>query len=64
MPFSVQTIGAALIITPRTGRQRRISQAEFERSLPRLDGAARAALMKATYNSSYIEAIVDDLGRA
>ncbi len=64
VPFSVQTIGAALIVTPSTGRQRRISQVEFERSLPLLDGAGRAALMEVTYNSSYIEAIVDDLRRA
>jgi hypothetical protein len=62
-PFSVLAIGQALIITPSTGRQRRITQLEFERSLPLIDRAERGMLMQATYNSSYIEAIVDDLRR-
>jgi hypothetical protein len=63
-PFSVQSVGSALIITPSSGLQRRITQAQFERSLPLIDGAGRAPLLEVSYNSSYIEAIVDDLRRA
>jgi hypothetical protein len=33
-PFSVQAVGSALIITPGSGLHRRITQAQFERSLP------------------------------
>jgi hypothetical protein len=62
-PFSVKTAGSVLIITASSGLQRRITQSEFERSLPLLDGASRAPLMEASYNSSYIESIVDDLRR-
>jgi hypothetical protein len=62
-PFSVRAVGPALIITPSTGRERRITQTEFERSLPLIDRAGRQPLMQASYNSSYIEAIVDDLRR-
>ena len=63
-PFSVQSVGSALIVTPSSGLQRRITQAQFERSLPLIDGAGRAPLLEASYNSSYIEAIVDDLRRS
>jgi len=47
-----------------SGLQRRITQSQFEKSLPLIDGAGRALLLEASYNSSYIEAIVDDLRRA
>jgi hypothetical protein len=63
-PFSVQSVGSALIVTPSSGLLRRITQAQFERSLPLIDGAGRAPLLEANYSSSYIEAIVDDLLRA
>jgi hypothetical protein len=36
---------------------------QFERSLPLIGRAGRGPLMQASYNSSYIEAIVDDLRR-
>jgi HD domain len=56
------TDGAALTVTPRTGSLRRVTQSEFERSLPLLDRAGRSELLDARFNSLYIEAIVDDLG--
>jgi hypothetical protein len=62
--FSVQSVRCALIVTPGSGLQRRITQSQFERSLPLIDGAGRAPLLEASFNSSYIEAIVDDLRRA
>ena len=62
-PFSVQSVGSALIITPSSGLHRQITQAQFERSLPLIDHAGRAPLVEASYTSSYIEAIVDDLRR-
>ena len=62
-PFQIVAIGQALIVTPRSGLQRRISRSEYERVVPLLDRASRAELLKVTYNSSYIEAIVADLGR-
>ena len=63
-PFSVQSVGSALIVTPRSGVARPINQADFERTMPLLGGADRSALPQASFNSSYIEAIVDDLRRA
>jgi hypothetical protein len=63
-PFSVQSVGSALIVTPSSGLPRRITESQFERSVPLIDGAGRAPLLEASYNSSYIEAIVDDLRRA
>jgi hypothetical protein len=63
-PFSVTTAGEALIITPGTGRPRRLTGDQFERSLPLIDRAGRGQLVEAILNSSYIEAIVDDLRRA
>jgi hypothetical protein len=59
----VQSIGSALIITPSSGVARPINQADFERTLPLLGGADRSALPQASFNSSYIEALVDDLRR-
>ncbi len=59
--FDVVADGAALTITPRTGSPRRVTQSEFERSLPLLDRAGRSELLEASFNSSHIEAIVDDL---
>lgn len=62
-PFRVQSVGSALSVTPSSGHARPIYETEFERSLPLLDHAGRAALVAASFNSSYIEAIVDDLRR-
>jgi hypothetical protein len=36
---------------------------EFERAVRLIDGPARAALRAVTFNSSYVEAIIDDLSR-
>jgi hypothetical protein len=63
-PFSVENGANALIVTPATGRPRRITQGQFERSLPLVDRPGRGPLLEASFNSSYIEAIVDDLWRA
>jgi hypothetical protein len=63
-PFRVQSVGSILSVTPSSGLARPINQTQFERSLPLLDHAGRAALMAVTFNSSYVEAIVDDLRRA
>ena len=59
----VQAEGAALVVTPASGRPRLITEREWERSVLLVDRAARGALTEATFNSSYIEAIVDDLRR-
>lgn len=52
---------SVLVVTPTSGHSRRITEREWERTVPLLDRASRAALMEATFNSSYIEAIVEDL---
>jgi len=62
-PFSVQSVGSALIVTPSSGLARPINQSQFEHTLSLLGGADRSALQQASFNSSYIEAIVDDLRR-
>lgn len=62
-PFRVQTTGSVLTVTPSSGFARQAHRAEFEHSLPLLDGADRTALAAATFNSSYLRAIVDDLCR-
>lgn len=62
--FSVQTFGRALLVTPASGRQRRLTEGEFDRSLPLLGLAGRGPLQATTWNSSYIEAIVGDLRQA
>ena len=63
-PFEVVSVGDALIVTPASGRARPITERQWERSLPLLDRAGRAPLLEASFNSSYIEAIADDLRRA
>jgi hypothetical protein len=63
-PFKVQSVGSALSVTPSSGLARPIYKTQFERSLPLLGHAGRAALLEASFNSSYIEAIVDDLRRS
>ena len=62
--FSVEAAGNALIAIPSSGFPRRITRAQFERSVPLIDHAGRGPLMEVSFNSSYIEAIVDDLRRA
>lgn len=60
-PFLVASVGSALIVTPSTGRPRTMHEREFARAIPLIDGPARGPLQAATYKSSYIEAIVDDI---
>ena len=62
-PFTVQAVGSALIVTPGSGHGRRITQAQFEASLPLIDRVDRGPLQEVSYHSSYLEAIVDDLRR-
>jgi hypothetical protein len=60
-PFQVTSVGSALVVTPSTGRPRKLHEHEFEQAVPLIDGATRGPLQSATYNSSYVEAIVDDI---
>jgi hypothetical protein len=60
----VQSVGSALSVTPSSGHARAIHQTEFERSLSLIDRADRAPLQEASFNSSYLEAIIDDLTRS
>lgn len=59
--FEVRTSGNSLVVRTSTYRERRISEAEFERAVPLLDRAGRADVQSVTFNSSYVEAIRDDL---
>lgn len=60
-PFTVGTGTDHLLITPQTGRPRRVFAAEFLRVTPILESASRQELLAVTFNASYLEAIVDDL---
>lgn len=60
----MQSVGSALSVTPSSGHARAIHQTEFERSLSLIDRADRAPLQEASFNSSYLEAIIDDLTRS
>jgi len=62
-PFEVVSVGDALNVTPASGRARPITERQWERSLPHIDRGGRALLQEASFNSSYIEAIVDDVRR-
>ena len=62
--FEVASAASALLVTPASGHSRRITKREWERSVPLLNRAGRAILTEATFNSSYIEAIVADLRRS
>lgn len=61
-PFRVASVGSSLVITPSTGSPRTVHEREFARAIPLIDGPTRGPLQAATYNSSYVEAIVDDIG--
>jgi hypothetical protein len=50
-----------LVITPASGLPRRITEAEWERAVPLLGRSGRSRLIEATFNSSYIAAMVEDL---
>jgi hypothetical protein len=60
-PFLVASVGSSLVITPSTGRPRTMYEREFARAIPLIDGLTRGPLQSTTYNSSYVEAIVDDI---
>ena len=62
--FSVVSAGNMLVVTPdSTGRSRNLTQADFERAAPLLDRAGRGDVNEASRNSSYVEAILLDIGR-
>jgi hypothetical protein len=59
--FTVVAAGNALQLTPdSTGRQRTLTQADFERSVPLLGRGGRGEVNEASHNSSYVEAILVD----
>jgi len=62
-PFTVATGNDHLVITPESGRPRRVFAAEFLR-VARLVGSSREELLTVTFNVSYLEAITDDLRTA
>jgi hypothetical protein len=62
-PFRVESVGSSLVVTPSTGRARTIHAHEFERAIPLIDRPARAPVQAVTFNSSYVEAIIDDIRR-
>lgn len=62
--FRVEAGGGRLIVTPRTGRPRRIFAAEFITVEPIIGSATRQDLQAVTFNSSYLEAILTDLSSA
>lgn len=62
--FRVEAGGGGLIVTPSTGRPRRIFAAEFVAVEPIIGSATRQDLQAITFNSSYLEAILTDLRSA
>ena len=63
-PFDALVNGEAIIVTPATGQSRRITRAEFEAVAPKIVlGKSPGDLQAATFNSSYLEAIVHYLRR-
>jgi hypothetical protein len=60
-PFRVASVGQSLVVTPSTGHERTITEREFERAVPLIDRSGRGPLQTATFNSSYVEAVIDDL---
>ena len=60
-PFMVSSGADELRITPETGTTRRVFEAEFSASVPLIDHVERQELLRVTWNSSYLEAIIDDL---
>jgi hypothetical protein len=62
--FTVAARGSVLRVTPdSTGRTRNLVRADFERTVELLGRASRGEVVEASRNSSYVEAILDDLGR-
>ncbi len=63
-PFTVATGNDHLVITPETGRPRRVFAAEFLRVAQLLGSGSREELLTVTFNVSYLEAVIDDLESA
>jgi hypothetical protein len=62
--FTVVAEGNVLAVTPdSSGRRRNLTQADFERAAPLLNRAGRGYVNEASRNSSYVEAILLDVGR-
>lgn len=62
-PFIVVASGEDLRVMPdSSGRGRTLTRADFERAAPLLGGHGRAEVNEASRNSSYVEAILADLG--
>lgn len=60
--FVVVAAGEALRVTPESsGRARNVTRADFERAAPLLDRAGRGEVNEASRNSSYVEAILEDI---
>jgi hypothetical protein len=62
--FKVEARDGALVITPDTGRPRRVFAAEFLQVASIIDSASRRELQAVTFNSSYLEAVLTDLRSA
>ena len=60
-PFTVASGNDELLIAPGTGTTRRVFEAEFTAAVPLFDRVERQELLAVTWNSSYLEAISDDL---
>lgn len=60
-PFEVRASREELVITPETGRPRRVFAAEFLKVVELLGQGSRQDLLGVTFNSSYLEAIARDL---
>jgi len=63
-PFTVATGNDHLVITPESGRPRRVFAAEFLRVARLVGSGSREELLTVTFNVSYLEAITDDLRTA
>ena len=62
IPFRVVWRGDELVVIPSSGIERRVSTAELRRAWPLIAaGATRTALKLVSNNSSYLDAIFDDL---
>ncbi len=60
-PFTVATGNDHLVITPQTGRPRRVFAAEFLRVAQLIGSGSREELLTVTFNVSYLEAVIEDL---
>ena len=63
-PFDVQADADGLLVTPSTGSRRRIPISQVERALSTWREGSIAALRATTFNSSYFDAIIEDMHAA